>query len=194
MKTFLGSGSDTSRRTRRGGFEHAVAGSIPALAVALFCACLLPPQLSAQDSGVGLPSGTPAPAAQLEDLEGNPVQMLDYVEAGKPTLIEIWASWCENCEALEPQLGQILLQFGDMVNVVSVAVAVAQSQRRVRRHVEEHGPGYPFLWDGGGEVVRAYNAATTSIVILLDEDGKVAYSGVGGGQNLLAEVEKLVGG
>jgi thiol-disulfide isomerase/thioredoxin len=130
----------------------------------------------------------------LEDLDGNPVQLLDYVEAGKPTLIEIWASWCENCEALQPQLDQIHQEFGGQVNVVAVAVAVSQSQRRVRRHVEEHDPGYPYLWDGKGEVVRAYSAATTSIVILLDEGGTVAYTGVGGGQDLVGEVGRLVGG
>ncbi len=61
---------------------------------------------------VALPLGTQAPAASLQDLQGNPVQLLDYVEAGKPTLIEFWASWCENCEALQPQLDQIHAALG----------------------------------------------------------------------------------
>jgi thiol-disulfide isomerase/thioredoxin len=138
--------------------------------------------------------GTEAPAAELEDLEGNPVQLLDFVEGGKPTLIEIWASWCENCEALQPRLDEIHANYGDRVNVLAVAVAVGQSLRRVKRHVESHSPGYPYLWDGDGEVVRAYNAATTSIVIILDPDGRVAYTGVGGDQDLLTPIVGLVGG
>lgn len=155
---------------------------------------LAPLGLAAQDQGVGLPVGTEAPAAELEDLEGNPVQLLDFVEDGKPTLIEIWASWCENCEALQPRLDEIHATYGHRVNVLAVAVAVGQSLRRVKRHVESHSPGYPYLWDGDGEVVRAYNAATTSIVIILDSDGRVAYAGVGGDQDLISPIIELVGG
>lgn len=153
---------------------------------------LAPTLLAAQ--GVGLDLGTKAPAAELEDLDGNPVQLLDYVESGKPTLIEFWASWCENCEALQPQLDQISAELGDRVNVIAVAVAVSQSQRRVKRHLEAHDPEYPYLWDAKGAAVRAYNAATTSIVMILDGDGVVVYSGVGSGQDLVGEVEKLLGG
>ena len=155
-------------------------------------ATLAPPPAALEAQGVGLALGTEAPAAELEDLEGNPVQLLDYVEAGKPTVIEFWASWCENCEALQPQLDRIAAQYGDQVKIVAVAVAVSQSQRRVKRHLEEHDPGYPYLWDAKGAAVRAYNAATTSIVMILDGDGTVVYSGVGSRQDLVGEVEKLL--
>ena len=65
--------------------------------------------------------------------------------------------------------------------------------RRVKRHLDGHNPGYPYLWDARGAAVRAYNATTTSIVVMLDEDGKVVYTGVGGGQDLLSAVERLFG-
>ena len=153
---------------------------------------LIPATLNGQDLGLSL--GAPAPAAALEDLDGNPVQLLNLVEKGKPTLIEFWASWCENCEALQPQLDTIQEQWGSQVNIVAIAVAVSQSKRRVQRHVEDHEPGYPYLWDGKGEAVRAYNVPGTSIVIILDGDGKVAYSGAGRDQKLVEQVEKLISG
>ncbi len=143
--------------------------------------------------GVGLPLGTKAPAAMLEDLDGNEVQFLDYVEAGKPTLVEFWATWCENCEALQPQLDRIQEEHGDEVNVVAVAVAVSQSVRRVKRHLGEHNPGYPYLWDKKGATVRAYKAPTTSVVVILDAGGTVVYTGSGGDQDLVGEVAKLLG-
>jgi predicted transcriptional regulator len=75
---------------------------------------------------------------------------------------------------------------------VAVAVGVAQTVRRIQRHLEDHDPGYPYLFDARGAAVRAYNATTTSIVVMLDAEGKVAYTGVGAQQNLTAAVERLL--
>ena len=85
-------------RTRRSETRTATAirpgmplhSALAAASLLLAAALLLPGKASGQ--GVGLALGTPAPEAELEDLDGNPVQLLDYVEPGKPTLIEIWAS------------------------------------------------------------------------------------------------------
>ena len=175
------------RRNRRLGLRSAVLSSVLLAGLVLF-----PGGLVGQD--ISLPLGTPAPDAALEDLDGNPVRILDYVEAGKPTLIEFWASWCENCEALQPQLDQIHTEYGPKVNIVAVAVAVSQSQRRVKRHVEDHDIGYPYLWDGGGEAVKAFDIPGTSIVVILDGTGKVAYTGTGRDQNLLDAIKKVMEG
>ena len=129
---------------------------------------------------------------EIEDLDGNPVSLARYAQ-GRPVLIEFWARWCENCEALQPQMDQVQMRYGDRINVIAVAVGVSQSVRRVKRHLDGHNPGYPHLWDARGAAVRAYNATTTSIVVMLDEDGKVVYTGVGGGQDLLSAVERLFG-
>lgn len=152
---------------------------------------LLSTPVRAQESGVSLQIGARAPDVSLEDLDGNPVQLSDYIE-GRPALLEFWASWCENCEALQPQMDAVHERFGDRVRVVAVAVAVAQSPRRVRRHVERHEHAYPYLWDVDGEAVRAYQAATTSIVVLVDSEGSVVYTGVGGDQDLVGPVESVL--
>jgi len=154
----------------------------------------LPLGVSAQAGGEGsvsLALGTVGPGAAVEDLEGNAVDLADYIR-GKPAVIEFWATWCELCEALQPQLDRIQAEHGAEVNVIAVAVGVAQTVRRVQRHLDDHNPGYPYLWDARGAAVRAYNATTTSIVVMLDKDGKVAYTGVGAQQNLTAAVQRLL--
>lgn len=166
---------------------------IPALAGALLLTLALTAG-TARSQDVALPLGTPAPGAELEDLDGNPVQLLDYVEAGRPTLLEFWASWCHECEALQPEIDRVHRTFADRVNIVAVAVAVSQSQRRVKRHAEEHGAGYPYLWDGRGEAVRAFKVPGTSVVVILDGDGRVAYTGSGGGQELVAAMKEILEG
>jgi len=154
---------------------------------------LLPLGVAAQSGGVSLALGTDAPGAALEDLDGAAVELSDYLEAGKPAVIEFWATWCEQCEALQPQMDEIQARHGERISIVAVAVGVSQSPRRVRRHLEEHDPGYAYLYDARGAAVRAYNATTTSIVVMIDASGKVAYTGVGTQQDLVGAVERLLG-
>ncbi|MBM4183100.1 MAG: TlpA family protein disulfide reductase [Gemmatimonadetes bacterium] len=163
------------------------------IAVALLLA--LPFGVSAQAAGEGsvsLPIGTVGPSAALEDLQGNPIDLLNYTR-GKPTIIEFWATWCGLCERLQPQIDRIHAQYGTRLNVVAVAVGVAQTVRRVQRHIDEHKTPYPVLWDARGGAVRAYNATTTSIVVMLDAQGRVAYTGVGGDQDLVGAAARLLG-
>lgn len=162
---------------------------------AIIAAALIAPEpASAQegDTELGLPPGTPAPDAGVEDLEGNAVSLLEVIGGG-PALIEFWASWCEQCEALQPEIDAVQERFGDQVKVVAVAVAVSQSVRRVRRHVDQHAPGYTYVYDAEGEAVRAYEALTTSIVVLVDGEGRVVSTTVGPKQGLVEAVEGMLG-
>lgn len=151
---------------------------------------LMPGHLAGQE--VGIPVGTPAPAVEVQDLQGNPLQLGDLMEAGKPTLLEFWAIWCDVCEVLQPEMDRVHARYGGEVNVIAIAVGVAQTLRRVNRHLEDHDPGYPFVWDARGAAVRAFEAPTTSAVVLLDGNGRVAYTGVGGDQALMAAVERVL--
>jgi len=150
-----------------------------------------PWELAGQE--ISLPLGTQAPSATVQDLDGNSVDILDYVEEGKPTLIEFWASWCGNCRRLQPQLDQIETELGAAVNVVAVAVAVSQTRDQVKKHAEEKSISYPYVWDGEGEAVNAYEISGTGIVLILDRAGKVAYTGSGASQDLVTEVRKILG-
>ena len=163
-----------------------------AAAAALGLALLGPAALSAQDV-LGLPVGSQAPAASVQDLEGKPLELLTLIPKGKPALLEFWATWCEQCEQLQPQLDRIQRELGSQINVVAVAVRVNQTPRRIQRHLEGHNPGYPFVYDARGDAVRKYQAMTTSIVMLLDKDGKVVYADVGPDQDLMAAVRKVLG-
>jgi thiol-disulfide isomerase/thioredoxin len=164
------------------------------LGIAFALLLALPPATRAQagEGQVSLALGTVGPGAALEDLEGNAVDLATYIR-GRPTIIEFWATWCEICETLQAQLDQLQAEHGQHINIVAVAVGVAQTPRRIQRHLEEHDPGYPVLFDARGAAVRAYNATTTSIVVMLDGQGRVAYTGVGAEQDLVSAAESLLG-
>lgn len=143
----------------------------------------------AQD--IGLPLGVEPPPVAIEDLDGNPVDLAQWV-GKRPVLIEFWATWCPNCAALFPRMEAAHRRFGDTVAFVVIAVAVNQSQRSIRRHLEKHPMPFTVLWDTRGRAVRAFDALTTSYVVVLDAAGRVVYTGVGSEQDLEAALERVV--
>jgi len=150
-----------------------------AAALALVWLGLAP--LAAQDAGIAV--GSRAPAVTVEDLEGTPVDLGRYI-GRKPVLLEFWATWCEVCEALMPRVRAAQQKFGGQVATSSVNVTVNQTPDKVRRWVAEHHPPYRTLYDSKGTSTRAYEAPTTSYVVIVDRAGKVAYTGTGSDQDL----------
>ena len=148
--------------------------------------------VSAQD--VGLPVGATPAAAEVEDLDGNTVDLATLVGSGKPAVVEFWATWCPLCEALEPTLQDAKQRFGDRVDFIIVGVAVNQTPRRIQRHLEDHQAVGPVFYDRRGAAVRSYRAPTTSYVVILDAAGRVAYTGTGGDQPIVETLDKLLGG
>ena len=144
-----------------------------------------------QAQSVGLPVGTVAPAAAVQTLDGKPVDLKDYI--GKvPVVIEFWATWCPNCEELEPTFKALATKYGDRIKLLGVAVSVNQSPARVKAYAQKHALPLEVLWDHDGNATDVYAAPATSYIVIIDAAGKVAYTGLGGKQNLDAVVAKLV--
>lgn len=162
--------------------------AVQAFALAAIVAAL-PGALRAQD--VGLSIGAVPDAVVLEDLDGNPVDLGELI-GRKPVLVEFWATWCPVCEALQPRIEAAHRRFGDDVAFVIVAVGVNQNPRRIRRHLERHPMPGLLLWDGAGRAARAFQAPTTSYVVVLDAAGRVVYTGTGEDQEIEAAVERAV--
>jgi thiol-disulfide isomerase/thioredoxin len=146
----------------------------------------------AQDEGdMGIAVGAKPPVVTIADLDGHPVD-LGQVVGKKPVLLEFWATWCPLCEALLPKLEAAHARFGDRVEFVAIAVAINQSQASVQRHLAKHPIPFRFLWDTDGNAVRAFQAPSTSYVVVLDAAGKVAYTGIGEDQDIEAAVRRVV--
>ena len=146
----------------------------------------LPLAARAQDD-VGLPVGTAAKAVTIEDLDGKPVDLAQFV-GKKPVLMEFWAIWCPLCRALEPKMTAAKQKLGDKVEFIAVAVAVNQTKASIRRHLAQHPLPLLVLWDTNGNAVRAFQAPSTSYIVTLDAAGKVRYTGLGEDQ----DIEKAV--
>jgi peroxiredoxin len=135
----------------------------------------------AQESGIAV--GSAAPAVSVRDLDGNTVDLGQYI-GKKPILLEFWATWCELCEQLMPRIRSARATFGSAVEFLGINVTVNQTPTRVRRYLQEHQPPFRTLYDDEGASIRAYQVPATSYVVIIDRAGKVAYTGSGGTQDL----------
>jgi thiol-disulfide isomerase/thioredoxin len=137
--------------------------------------------LRAQEEG--LRTGATAPAVEVNDLDGNPVDLGQYL-GRKPVFLEFWATWCESCQALLPRVRAAHADYGDQVEFIGVNITVNQTRAQVRRYIEQHKPPFRTLYDDEGASTRAYQVPATSYVVIVDRMGKIVYTGSGGSQLL----------
>lgn len=158
-------------------------------AVGALAVLVLPTAALAQESGIAV--GAAAPDVTLETLDGRPARLSQWI--GKvPVLLEFWASWCSNCEALEPEIQRMARQHGRAVKFVGVAVSVNQTPDRVRRYLQRHALPVEMLYDRTGAATDAYDVPATSYVVVINRQGRVVYTGAGGTQNLAAALARAV--
>ncbi len=145
-----------------------------------------PLALAAQDLGIKV--GAKAPGAPLETLDGRKVELASVL-AGKPTVMEFWATWCPNCKQLEPAMVAAHGKYKDRVQFVAIAVSFNQSVERVKAYQQRFKMPFTFLYDRRGDASEAYDAPATSYVVVVNAAGTVVYTGVGGTQDLDAAIQ-----
>lgn len=113
---------------------------------------------------------------ELTDTVGRAVRLSDFVERGKPCLLDFWASWCGPCKRAIPQVRQLWQRYGGQFSVVSISTD--EKQAAWRKAMSEQVMPWPQLWTGSktqqAEAARAYAVQTLPHLVLIDAEGHVA--------------------
>ena len=115
-------------------------------------------------------AGTPAPSFTFQDENGQPTSMAAF--RGKPTLVNLWATWCAPCIVEMPSLDALAAREGDALNVVALSQDLNGRElvtqffgQRDFRHLEANlDPEMRFMTD-----LRLDTLPTT---ILYDSEGR----------------------
>lgn len=119
--------------------------------------------------------GKPAPAVVFNDPDGRPVKLADF--AGKPLLVNLWASWCAPCIKELPTLDQLART--DSVRVLAVSqdsgphasvVAFLQARRIAKLGAFQ---------DPNMGLSGALDAEVLPTSVLIDANGKEVWRYVG---------------
>jgi peroxiredoxin len=125
---------------------------------------------TATASGGRLEVAKVAPDFNLADLDGNQVRLSDY--AGRPVLINFWATWCGPCE-IEMPIIEDAYQAHQSDELAVLAVAVDDNPDSVRRFFAERELTFLPLLDDGS-VLRMYQVFGLPTSYFVAADGRIA--------------------
>ena len=125
------------------------------------------------------------PSVTITDLDGKTLSRADL--AGRPVLVDLWATWCPPCRATLDWLGELKRRHGDRIAVVIIAVESPEAD--VRKFASEL--GVPLVWTmGTPELVRAFgDVSAVPTLLMFDAEGRAAGTFYGAPPGLHAEAE-----
>lgn len=124
----------------------------------------------AGESGSPL-TGRPFPALDLVDLKGRPQSTA--VLAGRPLLINVWATWCRPCRSEMADLDQL---YGALRGrgLALIGIAVDEDVNLVREYLLRAAPAFPVWHDrGGGRLAAILGTPAIPATVLVGRDGRV---------------------
>lgn len=168
-------------------------GAVTLTAILLIAGCQ-PRKAAPGTLGINDYKGRPAPAFNLQGLDGQPVALDSY--KGKAVLVNYWATWCPPCQAETPWLTELQKQYGPRgLQVVGISMDDPGSEATVRGFLQKKGVNYPVAM-GNEDLAGKYGSIDTlPVSFLIDRQGNVVDRINGADKGRLSEaVEALVAG
>lgn len=117
-------------------------GGLAVVAVVVLVAALYPNE-NAPDRGPLQVVGTRLPALTLPSLSGS--QLDTAALAGRPILVNVWATWCGPCRREMPALAMLAHKMGPRLAVI--AIDQGEDARVVNAYVKQFDVGFPIYLD-----------------------------------------------
>lgn len=115
--------------------------------------------------------GKPAPTFALEDLGGRTHAL--SAAAGKPAVVNFWASWCVPCRQEAPMLSRVSQELAGRAEFYGVIYNDRPAD--AQRFNDQYGLIYPALLDPGSKTAISYGVGKLPITFVVDRGGQVVY-------------------
>ena len=109
---------------------------------------------------------------------GEPMK-LTALAAGKPFVLNFWATWCPYCIDEMPDYLQMYHDYSDRVNFafVDVTDGKRETQPKAEAWLRDNGmTELPAYFDTSLDAVRAFGAASYPYTVVVDADGAIQFA------------------
>jgi len=134
-------------------------------------------------SGIGLPTGTPAPEFELPSLSGETQSLRSLRDGGRKVLLIFSSPYCDPCSALVPELIRWMREIENLPAIVLVSRGSAKDNLSKLKGFEPS----RVLLQHEFEVSEAYDSISTPTGILISADGLIE-SGLAVGRDAIRQL------
>lgn len=130
--------------------------------------------LRAAAAVAGCPAGTGAalPAVTLPCLAGGNDVRIASSRPARPTLVNVWATWCAPCVREVPELVELAREGAGKVDILGVLTE--DDATNGLEFARQFGMHYPSVTDRDGKVMRAFSPGPP-VTLFLDATGKITF-------------------
>ena len=118
----------------------------------------------------------PAPPINISLYNGGGISPERY--AGKPLVVNFWASWCGPCRQEAPLFERLWREYGER-GVVFIGVNIQDAHADARAYLSEFGITYPNGYDEGGRISVDYGVIGIPVTFFINREGIVERRWVG---------------
>jgi len=117
------------------------------------------------------------PDVSVQELNGKKVDIQDYSDNGKITVLSFWATWCVPCKKELDNIAEYYEDWQEDYDMELVAISVdnARSATKIKTVVDSKGWEYDILSDKNGDLKRALNFQAVPYTIVIDQEGNIVY-------------------
>lgn len=120
--------------------------------------------------------GKPAPDFSLPLVEGGGDLQFSSL-AGKPVVLNFWATWCVPCQQEHRELVAAARRLEGKVNFLSVVYQ--DEPAKIIAWLDRFGKAYPTVIDQGSRAAIAYGVYGVPETYVIDKNGVITYKFVG---------------